>query len=294
MTMRYYAAHNGSLPNVQNSSASAVITRLKAALVTGYGDKPAAGWELLYESLNNPDDPANRLAVRSKDVAGDRMVFHFSEVVNGLDVQMARDWDSVNHKPIDVSVSGKWQKQLGGGNPADRLNTGSLGVIADSKSCWVSVGYCLQFFGTFDYINPMQPKDIILFGTHYDYLDNEEHILPQRYVAESSRRKFNDQFLGSYVVESPANKRYWFNGGSVPRLLREGDVPYIQKIKIWHNPVARPSGENWYYAGHIPGLVFSPCKITTGDKVVIDGNEKTLIQFDSYGTYNQVFMVDEA
>lgn len=294
MTMRYYAAHKGSLPNVQNSSASAVITRLKAALVTGYGDKPAAGWELLYESLNNPDDPANRLAVRSKDVGGDRMVFHFSENTSGVDVEMAKDWDPVANKPLRVAVSGKWQKQTYMINRDDQLNTGSIGIIADSKSCWVSSNYCFHFFGSFDCMNAMHPKDVLMAGTHYSYLDGREHYLPQRFVGESVSRTMKDNLMGEYCVDSPAYNIVWFPSNSVPILLRGGDIPYIQKIKMWHKPVSRPSGETWYYAGHIPALVFSFSKITSGDKVMIDGKEKTLIQFEAYGANNQVFAVDEA
>ena len=133
-----------------------------------------------------------------------------------------------------------------------------------------------------------------MFGTHYDNLDGEEHILPQKFMAEITRRKFKDRLNGIYVVDSPNNNRSWFTSHVVPDLLRSGDVPFVQKIKIWNQPVARPSGEDLYYAGHIPALVFSPCKIKTGDKVVVDGKEKTLIQFESYGIHNQVFMVDEA
>lgn len=294
MTMRYYHDAKGSLPSINNSESNAVIKRLKAALVDGYGDKPAAGWELLYDNTGNQDGTGYRLTVRSKDINGDRMTYHFSEVVDGVDVQMAEDWDVTNKNVVGSTISGKWQKQTHSINRDDLLNNGSIGIIADNKSCWVSSNYCFHFFGTFDYINSAHPKDVMMAGTHYSYLDGVENFLTQRFVSESNNRKINDNLLGEYCLDSPANNINWFPSISAPVLLRAGDVPYIQKIKMWNKPVARPSGETWYYAGHIPALVFSFSKITTGDKVVIDGKEKTLIQFEAYGVNNQVFAVDEA
>ena len=131
-------------------------------------------------------------------------------------------------------------------------------------------------------------------GKHYDYLDPNENFLPQRFAGESVNRTMKDNLSGEYCVDSPANNTVWFPSNSVPTLLRSGDVPYIQKIRMWNKPVSRPSGEMWYYAGYIPALVFSFSKIATGDKVVIDGKEKTLIRFEAYGANNQVFAVDEA
>ena len=294
MTMRYYHDAKGSLPSINNSQSNAVIKRLKAALVDGYGGKPAAGWELLYDNTENQDGTGYRLTVRSKYINGDRMTFHFSEVVNGVDVQMAEDWDVTNKNVVGSTISGKWQKQKYTINRDDLLNNGSIGIIADSKSCWVSSNYCFHFFGSFDYVNAAYPKDVLMAGTHYNNLDGEENILPQRFVRELSSRTVKDNSLGEYCLDSPANNTDWFPSNTVPVLLRAGDVPYIQKIKMWHKPVIRPSGETWYYAGHIPALVFSHSKITTGDKVVIDGVEKTLIQFEPYGANNQVFAVDEA
>ena len=294
MTMRYYHDAKGSLPSISNSESNAVIKRLKAALVDGYGDKPAAGWELLYDNTENQDGTGYRLTVRSKDINGDRMTYHFSEVVNGVDVQMAEDWDVTNKNVVGSTISGKWQKQKDKINRDDQLNTGSIGIIADSKSCWVSSNYCFHFFGSFDCMNAMQPKDVLMAGTHYSYLDGYENLLPLRFVGESVNRTMKDNLMGEYCVDSPAYNSVWFPSNSVPILLRGGDIPYIQKIKMWHKPKSRPSGETWYYAGHIPALVFSFSKITSGDKVMIDGKEKTLIQFEAYGANNQVFAVDEA
>ena len=112
MTMRYYSIKNGGLPDMDNSMTGSVILKLKAALVTGYGSKPAAGWDLLYESMGTGDDLAVRMVVRSRDIKGDRMAYQFVESGYLVIASMADDWDNINKSLINVRATVKWYRCL--------------------------------------------------------------------------------------------------------------------------------------------------------------------------------------
>ena len=108
-----YSALDANAPQL-TKSAGTLRTILKACLVTGYGDKPAAGWEIAWE-----DSIANKMAIRSKNPTSIKSVLLVSDTQSTYtDVSAYRDWDAVNNVGIQNFKSGYFLKN----NSTDTLD----------------------------------------------------------------------------------------------------------------------------------------------------------------------------
>lgn len=86
-------------------------TILKACLVTGYGNKPAAGWEMALE-----DADANKVAFRSKNPTSIKSVLLIDDgQAYHAAVTAYKDWDSAKNTGVDKFASGYFVKRWNGG-----------------------------------------------------------------------------------------------------------------------------------------------------------------------------------
>lgn len=82
-------------------------TILKACLVTGYGDKPAAGWEMAWE-----DADANKMALRSKNLTSIKSVLLIDDGKSyHAAVTAYKDWDSAKNTGVDKFAGGYFVKR---------------------------------------------------------------------------------------------------------------------------------------------------------------------------------------
>lgn len=82
-------------------------TILKACLVTGYGNKPAAGWEMALE-----DADANKVAFRSKNPTSIKSVLLIDDAKSdSATVTAYNDWDSAKNTGVDKFASGYFVKR---------------------------------------------------------------------------------------------------------------------------------------------------------------------------------------
>lgn len=86
-------------------------TILKACLVTGYGNKPAAGWEMAWE-----DADANKVAFRSKNPTSIKSVLLIDDgQADHAAVTAYKDWDSAKNTGVDKFANGYFVKRWDGG-----------------------------------------------------------------------------------------------------------------------------------------------------------------------------------
>lgn len=110
-------------------AAGTLKTVLKACLVTGYGSKPAAGWEIAWA-----DDVANKIALRSKNQTSIKSVLLIDDnAAASATVTAYTGWDSATNVGIGQFATGYFVK---------RWNTGftpSWIVIATDKFFYLFV-----------------------------------------------------------------------------------------------------------------------------------------------------------
>lgn len=272
MVMRYYSIGNGGLPDMDNTIAGSVTLKIKAALVTGYGGKPAAGWELLYESMGTGDDSSVRIVVRSRDITGDRMVYQFVESGYLVLASMATDWDDINKSLIDERASVKWYRYDNSASGYFNRKSKGFGIIADERSCWFAPAGSFYFFGTFNYVNSVGSKDLLIgipgnISPRTDYPDERYLRLPIATRSDNCMVAIGS--VGErYNFISPVNNDYFNVSGDV----KVGYDPCVEFIRM-----VLPSGSGYVYAGTLPAVVIYFNKISNNDEFYLNGGLKKIV-----------------
>ena len=77
-----YTSQDTDAPQL-SSTAGALNTVIKGCLVTGYGVKPAAGWDIAHEDM-----ATKKLALRSKNPKSIKSVYLFSDatIYNNINI----------------------------------------------------------------------------------------------------------------------------------------------------------------------------------------------------------------
>ena len=92
-------------------AAGTLKTILKACLVTGYGNKPAAGWEIAWE-----DAVANKMAIRSKNITSIKSVLLINDnAAASATVTAYTDWNSATNTGTGQFATGYFVKQWNSG-----------------------------------------------------------------------------------------------------------------------------------------------------------------------------------
>lgn len=104
-----YSSLDAGAPQL-SLTAGALNTVLKGCLVTGYGDKPAAGWEVAHEDM-----ATHKLAIRSISPKSIKSVLLLNDSATGAATVTAyNDWDTVLNKGVDEYASGFYRKAWDG------------------------------------------------------------------------------------------------------------------------------------------------------------------------------------
>lgn len=126
-----YSSQDAGAPQIFRSAGD-INTAIKACLITGYGTKSAAGWELLSEDL-----VAHTLTVRSKNPKSIKSVFVIkdSDINTGPTISGYLGWDEANSKPI--SKYGERNGVLNRNTDSRPASNAQKWIIAaDDKFCW--------------------------------------------------------------------------------------------------------------------------------------------------------------
>lgn len=109
-----YSSQDADAPQL-SLTAGALNTVLKGCLVTGYGDKPAAGWEIAHEDM-----AAHKLAIRSTSPKSIKSVLLLDDTATGYAAVTAyNDWDDALNKGIDKYADGFYRKAWNGNYSAN-------------------------------------------------------------------------------------------------------------------------------------------------------------------------------
>ena len=104
-----YNSLDASAPKL-TITAGTLKTILKACLVTGYADKPAAGWEIAWA-----DDVANKIAIRSKNPTSIKSVLLVDDNAgSAATVTAYTGWDSATNTGTGQFATGYFVKQWTG------------------------------------------------------------------------------------------------------------------------------------------------------------------------------------
>lgn len=108
-----YSSQDASAPQL-SLTAGALNTVIKGCLVTGYGDKPAAGWEIAYEDM-----ATKKLAIRSTNVKSIKSVLLLDNTsTSSASVTAYTGWDNTAQTGTNQFGSGyfvnKWETNTPG------------------------------------------------------------------------------------------------------------------------------------------------------------------------------------
>ena len=152
-----------------NGNIGEIKTVIKACLVTGYGDKHAAGWDIVHE-----DNTINKLAISSKHPKSIKSIFVISDNVSksGIGIRAFLQWDYQNNLGVDEFAS---LYGMGG-----RINSEKWVVIANDRFCWLSVARdnagtygTIQAFGDANSVNELGDYSVVLSHKNGEYnIDN--------------------------------------------------------------------------------------------------------------------------
>ena len=304
MTTRFFSTYNGSLPKLSPDVLGDLISAIKSALITGYAGKDGAGWELVYESLNNSADTTKRIVVRSKAVDSERKYFQIEDInAEEGKITMSAAWDSVNLKPLEIHATSKLIKAPGASlNP----NYAVFAIIADEKSVWIQARLTLTFFGDYRSFNSRYSKTLMSIKS-----DNtlSASVIPSSLSAPNSS-SIVDADGANYLLRaySPVNSSGWGQSSSttVPHpdtnhswnvtpasddftKQREGDPLYVRPVELLY----KISTGGFAVAGEIPHLVYVDGRPNNTDSVFIDGREMIFIHLFNRATGYIYFVVDK-
>lgn len=251
MSLQNYLPANLYLHSDSNAPKSAKVadnfsTLLKACLVTGYGDKPSAGWTLLFE-----DTATNKKVFRSPALT--ERSFDVRVVDNGTTatVQVCFDMasiDDVSNLKLECATTFKY-------NPV--VPTGRWALIATSRGFW--------FFNEIKHTNgnpPINKSGTYIFcgdtagdatgrkalylkhtgGVFADNNDDRFHIFITGSVEGVTQGKLYDYAAGNIVTLSP---RANFDGADdLTDVEAMSQVYVLANRKIWRLPAFSPTKNN--------------------------------------------------
>lgn len=104
-----YSSQDTDAPQL-SLTAGALNTVLKGCLVTGYGDKPAAGWEVVYEDL-----ATKKLAIRSTNTKSIKSVLLLDDTATKkAEVNAYTGWDNDSNIGVNKFGTGAFFKNMTG------------------------------------------------------------------------------------------------------------------------------------------------------------------------------------
>ena len=147
-----FSSENGTLPVYDKNKRGDMLVALKAALITGFKDKPAVEWDLLYESLTNPSDSQSRIAIRSKSTSSEQKVFEIVDInANEAKIYCYNDWQ--NDTGVDLIMSAVINKNMSWAN--------FITIYADEKFVSLFVNACYYGFGDIDVFDTAQVQTVL-------------------------------------------------------------------------------------------------------------------------------------
>lgn len=313
MTVHVYKYSDDGAPQLSANSAS-LNQIIKACLVTGYGNKPAAGWQLVYDSqANNPASIEHRICVRSNDLASSRTFFEFKKVdfnlygVAYLEVSAFDTWTD-NHQGLGLinhgALTGINNNSLTGMYMAYHYNLQApvrvikWMVIADSKGFYLLLGvnnnqstYSIGYFGDYISLNSTRPPVLIAaFSAANSYNLGGLAAVSSNNLAAQGRICLADKKLAAltslFVPSYGFGNRYansaWLQSPATYQ-MDAGDV------MVFSRPILTIVGTNMTFVGYLPGLLDCPIQgqgqpIDNCWQHIVDGDAVLEIPIQASGT----------
>lgn len=272
MTAQIFTTGDEGFPAI--TTVADVITALKAALITGYGSKTSAGWELLYDSTANASDTSNRLVVRSKSPASEQMVYELCVDGSSIKINAYKSFDAASKAGV-----AKWHSTY---LVTINLSRKKVDILADDKICYVAIHGAWAFFGDFVPHNSQYTQSIC--HGHPSSTADTGNALTLPSTTHTSNEAIVDKNGVKYYCRSYiSNEEYGFgsrigynNSVLFGFVLRDGDVPLLYKTEL----MCRANGK-WCFAGYLPYLFY--CDVGIAETTtIIDGQPKRVIDSSWY------------
>lgn len=149
-------------PQLGYQLAGSLKTVLKAALVTGYSDKPGLGWEVLFE-----DEETDRIALRSSDPSSTQSVLYIDDSADRNYTAIVRAYESMSD--IDNGVG-----QFDYSNAQRRNLFIRSSATANENARWLIVGHASTFVLVVQQ-NSERNASYIVFGDAPSFLPGDQY-----------------------------------------------------------------------------------------------------------------------
>ena len=282
MTVHVYKYSDDGAPQLSANSAS-LNQIIKACLVTGYGNKTAAGWQLVYDSQeNNPSSTEHRICVRANDLDSTRTYFEFKKVdfnLYGIAYLEASAFDAwtddnqglglINHG-ARVGINHNSQTGMYMAyhyNLQAPVRVIKWMIIADGKGFYLLLGvnnnqstYSVGYFGDYISINPTRPQAVIAaFNSANSYniggfaavASNNLSAQGRICLADKKLAALTSMFVPAYGFGNRYNTSIWLQT-PINYQLDAGDA------MVFSRPMLATVGNNITLVGYLPGLMECP------------------------------------
>lgn len=292
MTARYYSTENDTLPPYSKNNLGDMIVAVKAALITGYKDQQPAGWELLYESINNPGDTSKRIAVRSKSADSEQKVFEIGDISNiEGSIKCYDDW--IGDTGVNLLMQAKINKNCWGG---------AVEIVANESFVHLVVNAVYMCFGDMDVFDTSMQKTIIFDMQNTNSADYDHAIASTVNQGRTQFRKIDNKRLicrsfckdqlgfGSRIYWSASPSYDWYNGGDRGDLIT-GILTPVRKVELMQ---IIDMDRRYYCMGYLPMMVYTDNPRTMLDvgQINMDGKNKRLVGIQSDGGALHLYAVD--
>lgn len=276
MSIKRFSSGDSTLPAYNKNNRGDMIVAVKAALITGYKDKPSADWELLYESSKNPSDTQSRIAVRSKAIDSEQKVFEIIDITAHLGkINCYADWQG--NQGINLLMSANINKNISWAN--------SISIYADSKFVSMFVNNCYTGFGDIDVFDSINAQTVLFDCQTTRELDDAQAIgcsinphLTGFKTLDGFKlvcRSFCKNHRGYGAAVSYTGKPHHLNdaGGDTEALITGIETP-VRKTELLK---LQSDNRKFIPYGYLPHMLYTDNPHTMHGKTLsIDGKEITI------------------
>lgn len=234
------------------SATNSLSTILKACLVTGYGDKLPAGWEVVHENIST-----KTLALRSTAASSLKHIFFIDkEVAGSAPVKAYTGWDSSTNIGINnYASSNRVINKLGSGTG---YNPGWV-IVANSTFFYIYMqghetaqyGF-ITMFGDIKSIRPGESASMLATQTSTVWNQNSGRL---EYVDLSTKR------IGKFPYSPYGTRGYGF-GDFGPTTPDGGMTGISSTVAVFSEYIMYATFDNnWEPCFKIPGALMPYCSL---------------------------------
>lgn len=288
MTTRLYSG--ATLPGYNKNNLGDLIVCLKAALITGHGVAPSAGWAMLYESIAYPGDATMRIVVQSQAADSEQIIFEIEDIsVTKATIKCWQSWSGSTGSELLMSA------QINKDGYANFVK-----IVASDRFVHCSINAVYYGFGDVNPIISTDAQTVILArnndlgtetahaiaSTNKPYATAFVNIAGDKLVCRSFCAE--DLGYGARIGLAPAPVYDLYAGGDKGNLIT-GKVSPVRATELLRR---QPSGVCDAYA-YIPSMIYTDNpQSMNGHEITVNNQRKKIVILESSSQGFASFMVD--